>query len=348
MAPLEPIAHPGAGPVSPFDSSTILALFTAAWERGEGPVAEQYLGRLDPADSRAEVDLIYREYCLAEQAGHEPSVSQYVGRFPRHEAALVRLLQLHRECPPSLLGRWMQTTSGDDALPKVGDEIGPFFLRRELGSGGFARVFLAEQTNLENRLVRSRAIFVLAGSGGRISVNPGLLIDVKIFGGPQRAQSIRGLMIRNGAMQPLRSHVRDRSPQVSEGMRQVRWRYVSSQIKIEKQRVAIGRQEDVRWFHVAVRHSAACGVIKSFSEPGHKPRHRLIVGEPGQDLSRRPHGMYGGKLGRGHAVECRQQIVTRRRAPPAVACRTQDRGQRRPAPEGHADQVKCAIVDRRV
>jgi serine/threonine protein kinase/tetratricopeptide (TPR) repeat protein len=172
MAPLEPIAHPGAGPVSPFDSSTILALFTAAWERGEGPVAEQYLGRLDPADSRAEVDLIYREYCLAEQAGHEPSVSQYVGRFPRHEAALVRLLQLHRECPPSLLGRWMQTTSGDDALPKVGDEIGPFFLRRELGSGGFARVFLAEQTNLENRLV------VLKVST-RVSREPWLLARVR-------------------------------------------------------------------------------------------------------------------------------------------------------------------------
>ncbi|HMF38810.1 MAG TPA: serine/threonine-protein kinase, partial [Isosphaeraceae bacterium] len=35
----------------------------------------------------------------------------------------------------------------------AGDEIGPYLLRRELGRGAFARVFLAEQGDLENRLV---------------------------------------------------------------------------------------------------------------------------------------------------------------------------------------------------
>ena len=35
----------------------------------------------------------------------------------------------------------------------AGVEVGPFFLRRELGRGSFSRVFLAEQVNLENRLV---------------------------------------------------------------------------------------------------------------------------------------------------------------------------------------------------
>ena len=38
-------------------------------------------------------------------------------------------------------------------LPIAGCEVGPYFLRRELGLGSFARVFLAEQVNLENRLV---------------------------------------------------------------------------------------------------------------------------------------------------------------------------------------------------
>ena len=37
--------------------------------------------------------------------------------------------------------------------PCAGVEVGPFFLRRELGRGSFSRVFLAEQMNLENRLV---------------------------------------------------------------------------------------------------------------------------------------------------------------------------------------------------
>ena len=43
--------------------------------------------------------------------------------------------------------------AGDQDLPNAGDEVGPYFLRRELGRGSFARVFLAEQVNLENRLV---------------------------------------------------------------------------------------------------------------------------------------------------------------------------------------------------
>ena len=39
------------------------------------------------------------------------------------------------------------------ALPEAGDSIGPYLLRRELGRGSFARVFLAEQADLANRLV---------------------------------------------------------------------------------------------------------------------------------------------------------------------------------------------------
>ena len=47
----------------------------------------------------------------------------------------------------------METTPSLDRCRKPATAIGPYFLRRELGRGGFARVFLAEQTNLENRLV---------------------------------------------------------------------------------------------------------------------------------------------------------------------------------------------------
>ncbi len=38
-------------------------------------------------------------------------------------------------------------------LPSAGCSVGPYFLWRELGRGSFARVFLAEQIDLENRLV---------------------------------------------------------------------------------------------------------------------------------------------------------------------------------------------------
>ena len=52
-----------------------------------------------------------------------------------------------------MLGRWLEPALAGPGLPEAGDAIGPYLLRRELGRGSFARVFLAEQTDLENRLV---------------------------------------------------------------------------------------------------------------------------------------------------------------------------------------------------
>ena len=49
-------------------------------------------------------------------------------------------------------GPWASGESAE-GLPEAGDSIGPYLLRRELGRGSFARVFLAEQADLANRLV---------------------------------------------------------------------------------------------------------------------------------------------------------------------------------------------------
>jgi serine/threonine protein kinase/thioredoxin-like negative regulator of GroEL len=114
---------------------------------------ERYLERLDPGDQRGALELIYTEFCLAEAAGENPEVSGYLARFPEYAEALERLLGLHRACSPSLVDRWVAAAADDHELPDVGDAIGPFVMRRELGRGSFARVFLAEQANLENRLV---------------------------------------------------------------------------------------------------------------------------------------------------------------------------------------------------
>jgi eukaryotic-like serine/threonine-protein kinase len=133
--------------------SAILLEFTSAWEQGQAPCILAYLDRLDPADSRGAVELIYRDYCLAAAAGRNPDTSQYLHRFPRYAEALERVLGLHEACSPSLLGRWAQSAAGEQDLPDAGDEVGPYFLCRELGRGSFARVFLAEQVNLEDRLV---------------------------------------------------------------------------------------------------------------------------------------------------------------------------------------------------
>ncbi len=131
----------------------VIDMFTQAWERGDAPAAEDYLSHLDPSDSDGAVELIYREFCLAEADGQGPDPSHYLARFPGQREALERLLHLHGECPTSMLGRWFQPTDGEAALPEAGDSIGPYVLRRELGRGSFARVFLAEEADLENRLV---------------------------------------------------------------------------------------------------------------------------------------------------------------------------------------------------
>jgi serine/threonine protein kinase/tetratricopeptide (TPR) repeat protein len=135
-------------------SQAVLSLledFTLAWEQGHAPAVEEYLERLDPADCRGAVELIYREFCLAEAAGRKPDPSCYRARFPQHACALERLLGLHAACSPSLLGRFVASAQRAHDLPNVGDAIGPYLLRQELGRGGFARVFLAEQLDLENR-----------------------------------------------------------------------------------------------------------------------------------------------------------------------------------------------------
>ena len=117
-----------------------------------------------PPTARAPFDLIYREFCLAEADGRAPVADAYVARFPRHAEALRRLFQVHGACSPSLLHRLLGPPRGSErdpwasgesaeGLPEAGDSIGPYVLRRELGRGSFARVFLAEQADLANRLV---------------------------------------------------------------------------------------------------------------------------------------------------------------------------------------------------
>ena len=127
--------------------------FTERLARGEISNVEAYLARLGQVASALAVELIYREYCLAELAGSQPDPAVFLDRFPAHREMLERLFSVHRACSSAQLEYWIEPTAGADVFPEAGDEIGPYLLRRELGRGAFARVFLAEQGDLENRLV---------------------------------------------------------------------------------------------------------------------------------------------------------------------------------------------------
>jgi len=124
----------------------VVEQFTESWDRGEPVRAEDYLGLFAPVDA---AELIYHEYCLAEAANLDPDPADYLRRFPDYSDALSRLFSLHGALSVSTIQR-MVDPSG---LPEAGDAIGPYWLLRELGRGAFARVFLAEQSDLGDRLV---------------------------------------------------------------------------------------------------------------------------------------------------------------------------------------------------
>ncbi|WP_165067899.1 protein kinase domain-containing protein [Paludisphaera rhizosphaerae] len=133
--------------------SSALADLADRWRRGEPAAAESYLHHGAGWSADRAVELIYREYRLAKSAGLAPSKSEYLARFPEHRRELQRLLDVDDACPDSLLERFDATDLSDDPLPRAGDAIGPYVLERELGRGGFARVFLARQADLEDRPV---------------------------------------------------------------------------------------------------------------------------------------------------------------------------------------------------
>jgi serine/threonine protein kinase len=153
-----PSLYAGSDPDRPVDPpnpaaslDAVLAEFSTRWQHGECPRVEDYLHRLDPSQR---VELVFREFCLAERAGLNPSPDDYLARFPDQREPLGRLFRFHDALDSSrLLGLWDRPASDSPPLPAVGDEVGPYRLIRQLGQGGFARVFLAEQTDLEDRLV---------------------------------------------------------------------------------------------------------------------------------------------------------------------------------------------------
>ena len=173
------LPHHGGFPGRVFPASESLATtssgldglldeFTRRWDRGESPRAEDFLGRLAPSTPADVVELVYHEYCLAESSGRAPDPASYLLRFPDHRDRLGRLFGLHEAWAASTL----EGLAAPPDLPEAGDQIGPYRLLRMLGSGGFARVFLAEQEDLDHRLV------VLKVSA-RASAEPRLLARVR-------------------------------------------------------------------------------------------------------------------------------------------------------------------------
>ncbi len=138
--------HQSADTTAPGLLEAVLDSFTTRWKNGEPVRAEDYTDQVPPS---ALAELIYHEYCLAEADCLDPDPGDYLRRFPDYSESLTRLFSLHDALSIATLRQMIVPST----LPSVGDEIGPYRLLRELGRGAFARVFLAEQADLADRLV---------------------------------------------------------------------------------------------------------------------------------------------------------------------------------------------------
>jgi serine/threonine protein kinase/Tfp pilus assembly protein PilF len=107
------------------------------------------------------LDLAYEEYCIRTDAGEEPDVDAFCGRFPSCRSSLKRLIKLHHAfaAVPELIHK-LQPVPDEPApdrtataWPKPGDHIGDFTVLRELGRGKFARAFLATEASTGDRPV---------------------------------------------------------------------------------------------------------------------------------------------------------------------------------------------------
>jgi serine/threonine protein kinase/thioredoxin-like negative regulator of GroEL len=95
------------------------------------------------------VDLAYEEFCRALDAGQPPDPQEFVRRFPDVAHSLLKVLEVHR-----YLDHHPDTFEpGSLDWPQAGEEVAGFTLVREIGRGGFSRVFLARERNLGDREV---------------------------------------------------------------------------------------------------------------------------------------------------------------------------------------------------
>ncbi len=136
----------GASGVEPGESwlSREVDAMAAAWSRGHRVLADEVIGRHPELDDESAVRLIYEEVSLRRDSGEDTSTSEIIRRYPRWKDELEVLLGCDRLLRPS---------SDMAVLPEVGEHLGPFYLRAELGRGASGRTFLASEPTLADRPV---------------------------------------------------------------------------------------------------------------------------------------------------------------------------------------------------
>lgn len=131
-------------------SPSVLAAMVKAelrcrYQRGERPAVEEYLTRHPGLGLNGPlvISLVYEEFCLREEVGLGPSPSEFCARYEAWGDSLASQLQYHR-----MLSQAAGRSEPSKLFPEPGDTFLRFQLREELGRGGEARVYLAEDLDL--------------------------------------------------------------------------------------------------------------------------------------------------------------------------------------------------------
>lgn len=133
-------------------------------ERGERPAAADYFARYPELLGAPErvLSLIYEEFCLSEERGERPDAEVFCARYAPWRDSLASQLRYHQ-----VISQVVGSPTPPPPFPAPGEYFKEFWLCSELGRGGAARVFLAREKSLGERLV---ALKVSAARGSEPSI----------------------------------------------------------------------------------------------------------------------------------------------------------------------------------
>src|SRR5688572_24485401 len=123
-----------------------------AWRSGGAPDAAEFLAEHPELEQNKSLvlDLVLEEYCLRTAAGDTLVKSTFCERFPAYRQSIFKMLEVQEyldKCPQFAID------SQPSQWPQAGERFLGYEVIEQLGSGALARVYLAREPALGQRLV---------------------------------------------------------------------------------------------------------------------------------------------------------------------------------------------------
>jgi serine/threonine protein kinase len=217
------------GPDRPASELTLMlkADLRCRFQRGERPKAADYLALFSELRSLPErmLSLIYEEYCLLEDQGERPDIGQFCERYEPWKDSLLSQLRYH--------SMFSQVVGAPPTprFPELGEKFEHFALREELGRGGSARVYLANDETLGGRPV---ALKIYPDRGNEASIQGRLdhAHIIPVHSTPYQAETkLRGLCMHYQPGVPLDEVIRRVDPASKPRRAAALWHALTDQLE---------------------------------------------------------------------------------------------------------------------